>query len=254
MTDNNLMRLLGGLVEPLLAPLSPLPARAHVVQLACGTGTLSLALARRRPDLRITAIDIDPAVLDAGRVEAARDGLAVEFRTMSITALAFEDKSVDAVISRMGLLMPGIAPFDVSAREAARVLRPDGILSIAAWADLESSPYTGFGLRVLRQVLPKGTVPDFEAAFGRHERLEEHLEGFYSIDASWYRWETEYPDFDTWWAFVAEFGPLKPLFDGLDEEARHEARRVMADELRAFRTESGGYRLPATCRRITGHR
>jgi 16S rRNA G1207 methylase RsmC len=54
----NVMRLLAGLEEPLLAPLQVLPAGAHVVQVACGTGGLSLALARRRPDLRISKRDV----------------------------------------------------------------------------------------------------------------------------------------------------------------------------------------------------
>jgi ubiquinone/menaquinone biosynthesis C-methylase UbiE len=255
-TDHNIMRLLAGLVEPLLSPLDTLPAGAHVVQLACGTGGLSLALARRRPDLRITAIDIDPAVLAAGRADAARERLTVDFRRMSMVELEFADGSVDAVVSRMGLLMSGIAPFDVSSREAARVLRPGGILSVAAWADLVSSPYTRFGLRVLRRIRPDGAVPDFEAFFGRHDRLEEHLAtaGFADVDGSWFDWETEYPDFDAWWAFVAGFGPLRPLFDGLDDDTRAEARRVMAAELSVFRTESGAYRLPATARLIAGHR
>jgi SAM-dependent methyltransferase len=258
MTDTkNEMRLLDGLVDPLLAPLLTLPPGAHVVQLACGTGGLSLALARRRADLRITAIDIEPGVLRIARAAAADDDLTVDFRAMSMAGLDLGDGSADAVMSRMGLLMPGTAPFDVAAREAARILRPGGILSIATWTDLATSPYTGFGLPVLRRLLPE--VPDFNQVFAASARpgaLEGHLAaaGLVDVDASWFRWETEYPGFDAWWSFGTGFGPLKALFDSLDERQLTEARRSMADDLSAHRTESGSYRLPATCRLLSARR
>ncbi len=258
-TTTNVMRLLNGLVEPLLAPLDSLPAAGHVVQLACGTGELSLALARRRPDLRITGIDIDPAVLEVGRANAANDQLTVDFRTMSMARLELGDGSADAITSRMGLLLPGTAPFDVSAREAARVLRAGGILSIATWADLAASPYIGVGLPVLRRFLPESALPDVQAISADSVRpgaLEGYLTdaGFRDVEASWLRWETEYPDFSSWWEFDAGFGPLKPLFDSLDGRQRVAARQAMAHDISAHRTDSGGYRLPATCRMITARR
>jgi SAM-dependent methyltransferase len=233
------MRLLSGLAAPIIAPLRDLPAGAHVVQLACGTGSLSLELARQRPDLRITGIDINPGVLPANNAN-------VEFRVMDMAKLDFGDSSVDAVISRMGLLLPGTAPAEVASREAARVLRTDGILSLATWPDLASSPYTGMGLPVLRRLLP--AVPDLEAAFAGYA---EPFDEFREVEARTYRWDTEYPDFETWWSFCARFGPLKAFFDTVDEG---EGRRAMAEQIGAYRTGSGGYRLPAGCRLITARR
>lgn len=255
----NIMRLLAGLTAPLLSPLASLPAGAHVVQLGCGTGELSLALARRRPDLRISAIDIDSAALDEGRAHAVQDDLTVDFREMSMAALDFADDSVDAILSRMGLFLPGTAPLDVSARETARVLRADGILSIALWANLADSPYTAIGMPVLRKILPEGALPDMESSFAEAARpalLGSPLAdaGFRDIVASWFDWETEYPSFESWWAFDAEFGPLKALFDSLDENQTIAARKLMADSMSACLTESGSYRLPARARMITARR
>jgi SAM-dependent methyltransferase len=247
--DTNVMRLLSGLADPLLAPVAGLPAGAHVVQLACGTGGLALALARRRPDLRITATDIQPAVLDAGRARAEADGLSVTFRVMDMAALELGDGSADAIISRMGLLLPGTAPFGSAAREALRVLRPGGLLSIATWTDLAASPYTRFGLGVLRRMLPPGAVPDMEAAFDHPVPLETYLTdaGFREVAGTAFGWDTWYPDFAAWWAFVAEFGPLRGRFpDGAGE--------VMAAAIAEFRTPEGGYLLPATARLLTARR
>lgn len=255
-TDHNVMRLLTGLADPLLAPLAGLPAGAHVVQLGCGTGGLSLELARRRPDLRVTGIDINPAVLDAGRARAAREGLTVDFRVMPMERLGFGDGSVDAVMSRMGLLLPGTAPFDAASREAARVLRAGGVLSVATWSELAGSPYTRFGLAVLRQALPPRAVPDLEAAFARPGALEDHLTGagLHDVAGTWHDWTTRYPDFDAWWAFVAGFGPLKSIFDTLDPPRYADARTTMATAISAYRTGTGAYDLPARARLLTARR
>jgi SAM-dependent methyltransferase len=178
---------------------------------------------------------------------------------MDMTALAFEDGSIDAVTSRMGLFLPGTAPFDVAAREAARVLRPDGLLSLATWTDLASSPYTGVGLPVLRRILPPGTIPDFNAPFAESARpgaLETHLAeaGFRSVEPSWFRWRTEYPSFDAWWEFDTGFVPLQAWFDALDGQQLAAARSAMAEDISEYRTGTGSYRLPATSRVITARR
>ncbi|GAB3274086.1 class I SAM-dependent methyltransferase [Kineosporia babensis] len=115
------------LIERLLGALDVLASGAHVVELACGTGDLSLELARRRGDLRVTATDIDPMVMDAGRAVVRLEGLAVGFRRMDPNRLAFGDQSVDAIICSLGLLTPS----EVAIQEAARVLRPGGLLVLA---------------------------------------------------------------------------------------------------------------------------
>ncbi|GAB6902447.1 class I SAM-dependent methyltransferase [Kineosporia succinea] len=252
-TDNT-MRLLDGVIDPVLAPLHALPAGAHVVQLACGTGGLSLALARRRGDLRITAVDLDHEVLDAGRAAAGREGLAVGFRRMDLARLEMGDGTADGVISRMGLFLPGTAPFDVAAREAARILRPGGVLSLATWSDLADSPYTGVGLPLLRRILPEGRVPRLEAMFrARPEELEEHLRaaGLQHVEGRWYEWRAEYPDFDAWWRFGTGIGPLAALFGRLDHDELARARQMMSEDLEQYRTTDGAYRLPARARVVT---
>ena len=243
--------------EPLLAPFASLPAGAQIADLACGTGEPALSLARRRPDLRITGIDIASALLETARAQAELAGLSnLDFRTMSMEKLDFADDSVDGLVSRMGLLMAGMAPFGKTLAEAARVLRPGGLLSIATWTDAVSNPYTGIAIPVLRHVLPEGAVPDYEARFAdsaREGALEEHLAsaGFTQIEGTWFSWETECPDFETWWQFETAAGGLKPFFDNLDDQQRDTARQTMADSISKYRTATGSYLLPATCRIIT---
>lgn len=251
---------LDGINDPLLAPFDSLPGGAQVVDLACGTGEPTMSLARRRPDLRIIGIDVEPTLLATASAKASHDELAtVDFRAMSMVELEFADDSVDGIVSRMGLLLAGVAPFGPTVREAARVLRPAGVLSIATWTDPASNPYTGVALPVLRQVLPEGVVPDFEARFAESAQegaLEKYLvdAGFTQIEASWFSWETECPNFETWWEFEAGAGRLKSFFDALDQHQGNTARQTMADAIAKYQTASGSYLMPATCRVITARK
>jgi tRNA1(Val) A37 N6-methylase TrmN6 len=55
-----------------------LPARPGqtVLELGCGAGPVFLCLMARVPDLRVVAVEIDPALADLARANAARNGVA----------------------------------------------------------------------------------------------------------------------------------------------------------------------------------
>jgi SAM-dependent methyltransferase len=248
MNDN----LLFALIDPILAPLEALPSGARVIDVGCGSGEIDFELARRRPDLRITGIDINPAVLP----ESAGN---VEFREMDMTALEIEDAVADAVISRLGLLNPTAPQFARSAEEAARILAPGGLLSLAAWSTLDDSPYTRVGLAVLRRIEPPVQIPDLEPVFAKSARpgaLEGHLKaaGLQNIQASWFDFAMEFSSFESWWQFNTGLPPFKAVFDALDEKQLQQAREEMLKDLAEFESPSGSYPLPARVRYITAVR
>lgn len=57
-----------------------LPDGARVVDVGTGSGAIALALKHERPDLRVTATDVDSGALEVARGNAERLGLEVEFR------------------------------------------------------------------------------------------------------------------------------------------------------------------------------
>lgn len=66
--------------EPLVEAALDLPPGARVVELGTGSGAVALALKHERPDLEVTATDIDEDALDVARANARRLGLDVTLR------------------------------------------------------------------------------------------------------------------------------------------------------------------------------
>ena len=84
------------LVEAALQRLPQSPCR--LADLGTGSGAIALALASERPDVQVLAVDVSPEALVVARENAARLGLAVEFRQSSWCA-ALGDDRFDMIVS-----------------------------------------------------------------------------------------------------------------------------------------------------------
>lgn len=107
-----------------------LPSAGQALDLACGTGAASIFLARR--GLAVQAWDISEIAVRKLRDFAAKSGLAIEARTVDITAAAIPEDAFDVVfVSRF--LERGIC------QALARALRPGGLLVYQTFS-IESLP------------------------------------------------------------------------------------------------------------------
>jgi SAM-dependent methyltransferase len=119
--------------RPVLAHAATADARhGDLLDVGCGTGALTHALALAAPDARITGLDGDPAVLARARRRLAHcprvtllEGRADDLR--------FEDGAFDRVTCALLLHHLSPAAQRAALREAARVLRPGGRLHVADW-------------------------------------------------------------------------------------------------------------------------
>ncbi|GAA2711026.1 class I SAM-dependent methyltransferase [Micromonospora olivasterospora] len=127
LTHRDRLDAAGGEMTPrILAVADPRPGD-RVLDLACGIGNPSCALAERvAPSGTVLGLDLSADMIEGARTWAARRGLTnVEFRTVASEAeLGVEPESFDLATCRVGLQY---MPEPVAAvREVHRALRPGG--------------------------------------------------------------------------------------------------------------------------------
>ena len=76
--------------------LAPSPGM-RILDAGCGTGNLSLKLARM--GCSVTGVDISENMLAVAREKAIREGLEAEFTNMDVCALKFPDECFEAAVS-----------------------------------------------------------------------------------------------------------------------------------------------------------
>jgi len=108
----------------------------QVLELGSGSGTVTEQLLARFPDIRLTATDVDPSMLDTARRRLAPFGDRVEVRQADATQLPFPDGSFDAAVSF--IMLHHTVQWEEALSEAVRVLRPGGHL--AGYDLVESGP------------------------------------------------------------------------------------------------------------------
>ena len=77
-----------------------LRAGQRVLDIACGSGAVTLAAARRQSS--VVGVDFVPALLEHARKRAELDGLEAEFLEGDAEDLRFPDASFDVVLSQYG--------------------------------------------------------------------------------------------------------------------------------------------------------
>jgi len=101
----------------------------RVLDVAAGSGNAAIPAALA--GAQVTASDLTPELLEAGRAAAARAGAQLEWRQADAEALPFDDASFDVVTSVVGVMF---APHhQAAADELVRVSRPGGRLALLAW-------------------------------------------------------------------------------------------------------------------------
>jgi ubiquinone/menaquinone biosynthesis C-methylase UbiE len=104
-----------------------------VLDLACGTGTLAIAVKASAPKAKVAGLDADPAILSRARRKAKDAGVKLELTHGVSTELPYDDRSFDVVLTSLFFHhLTDEAKAD-SAEEIRRVLRLGGRLLVADW-------------------------------------------------------------------------------------------------------------------------
>lgn len=105
----------------------------HVLDLGCGTGTLTIWAKGAVPGARVVGIDGDEKVLSIGKEKARKTGVDIEFDHGLSFQLPYPDCIFDLVVS--SLFFHHLRKDDKlpTVREVVRVLKPGGRLHVADW-------------------------------------------------------------------------------------------------------------------------
>ena len=119
----------------------------NVVDLAAGTGDLTLALEKALPKSKIVAADFSEEMLAVAKIKGVRQAVAAD-----ALALPFSDGSFDCLTIAFGLR--NIKDWGVALREMARVLKANGHLLVMEFSLPRMSIFRALYRFYLHQLVP----------------------------------------------------------------------------------------------------
>jgi SAM-dependent methyltransferase len=167
-------------IEELLADTVVAGGGRRVLDVGCGTGATTLAVARRLGDEGAPlGVDVSEPMIALARSRAQASGLAARFVTADAQEHPFEPAAFDTLISRFGVMF-----FEDPVRAFAnlRGASVDGArLAAVVWRSAEENPFMTQAQRAAAPLLPPLPAPAPDApgqfAFADPDRVRAILEG-----------------------------------------------------------------------------
>ena len=253
-----LQQMLDDMLRPFETPLTGhavATGARHVLDIGCGAGATTLAIAQALGDgARCVGVDISEPLITAARAASAGTR-RVAFIKGDAQTYPFEGRSFDTIVSRFGVMF-----FDdpVSAfRNLRRAARDDATLAFAAWRGAAENDFMTAAERAAAPLLPglPERSPDApgQFAFGRPQRVEQILaaSGWDDIRISPIDADCSLPAADMM-TYATRMGPLGLIFEELDRPLQE---RITAALRAAFEPYVRGdaVRFTAACWMVTAH-
>ncbi len=228
-----------------------------VVDVGTGTGTLAIASSTRWPDATVAGVDPDADMLAVARSQAEgnlRSRGGATFLCARAEALPLADASVDAFVSSFAFQYVDRA---TAYQEAARVLRPGGVVTIVTWLgpkphyaprDAFNESVMELGLRASDPRSPGRDADGLQSPSAAAAELERA--GLFALRADvqplGYRFDPE--SFLGW----KEHLDQRELFDGLDLSRRERLVARLRSRFSQLRPED--FVIPDPVVYVTGRR
>ena len=132
----------------------------RVLDLGCGTGTLTIMIKKAHPDSEVIGLDGDPQVLDIARRKAKETAASIKFDEGMAYQLPYPNAFFDRVLSSMVFHHLATHDKEKTLAEIYRVLKPDGELHLADFGE----PH-GFYARSISKLMR------------RFERVDDNING-----------------------------------------------------------------------------
>jgi SAM-dependent methyltransferase len=220
-----------GLIDRMMKPLEVLIVDAvvpgkptTVLDVGCGTGAVTVALARRLgQESRVTAIDISEPMLAGAQARAAREGVAASFIRGSAETHPFDPGAYDMIVSRFGVMF---FDDDIRAfRNLRRATKPGGRLCFLAWRSSSQNPFITVAERAAIPLLPNLATRKPEGPGPFNLADPDRLDGILR-DSGWSGIGLRPVDVTCSFSekdlvqYVTRLGPIGQIFADLDEPTR----------------------------------
>lgn len=175
-----LMDSLNKPIEDLLVERAFPGAGRRVLDVGCGAGATTLAMARRLgPQGGAVGVDVSGPLLDLARGRAEREDLAAAtFVQGDGQTLDMGEHAFDAAMSRFGVMF--FSDFDAAFGNIRRSVKPGGRIVFACWRKPADNPMALIPMQAAAPLLPPQPTPDPQApgrfAFADPERVRGILE------------------------------------------------------------------------------
>jgi SAM-dependent methyltransferase len=196
-----------------------------VLDVACGTGNLSIPAART--GAVITGIDIAPNLIDQARARAKAEGVEATFDVGDAEEMPYEDASFDVVMTMFGAMF---APRpDVTASELKRVCRPGGVIAMANWMP---SGFIGQMFKTTGKHVPPPPGMPSPLLWGDEESVRRRLaDGVFDLQLTPRTINFTFPfgAADVVEHFRKFYGPTQKAFEAADAETQPELRKDLEE-------------------------
>lgn len=229
---------IGGILAPtaeVLVEDVDISAGQLVLDVACGSGNVAIAAARRHA--HVVGIDYVPMSLERARERAAAERFAIEFQEADAEALPFPDASFDVVLSAFGVMF--VPDQEKAASELVRVCRPGGKIGLANWTP--SGAAAEFFKRSAKYLPPSPPIHT-PWEWGDSGRIAELFASNVRSIRMWDRtWLLKAKTPDAFLDFYRNhFGPFVELFPTLTPGQAEEFSEAMRDVVREYNRATDG--------------
>jgi ubiquinone/menaquinone biosynthesis C-methylase UbiE len=211
----------------------------RILDVGCGTGSLTFELPQTAKVIEVAAIDFSPVFVE----EAKRRNTdsRIHIQQADATALPFQDGHFDRALALFVLHF--IPEASRAIREMSRVVRPGGVVAAAVWDHLGGMP-------AMRMMWDTVALLDEEARGWRSRYCFQPMmqpdemkrcfleQGLQEVEQAQLLIRMNYMSFDDYWEPIASGeGPLGKYIAGLDPDMRARADAAVRDAYGAGRPD-----------------
>jgi ubiquinone/menaquinone biosynthesis C-methylase UbiE len=229
---------------PLLVDAARVALGQRVLDVACGTGVVTRAAAKRVGSLgRVVGVDLNPGIIAVARSLPASVGAPIEWLEQSALDLRLEDASFDAVLCQQGLqFFPNKA---VALKEMRRVLDRDGRLALSVWNS--TGLYNNAVGNALARLVSSEVADRFNAS--RQSPPAKDLQslaieaGFSAVEVRVSQIDVHLPRLDKFVLDDLAATPVASAIATADPETRNKIGASVVEQLRRY-ADGGGVTYP----------